>query len=208
MTTSHREKTSARGGHRLAKKFALLLTFTFVFGAVALVVSVKSVRILVPQVFGLKCVSETLCIDEVGRLDEVIALLADAKSFVNEELGGIQTDPTVLFCSTDECFDRFSEPTVSAQYFWGARTILLGGDWEPFILRHELIHHWQNDNFGGPSEALRLPMWFLEGMAYTLSGDPRDVIPNPQAQAQREQFVRWQSGGNNWRMPPPAISNH
>lgn len=201
MTTSV-EKASTRGLHRLVIKIAVLLTFIFVVGAVALAISVKSVRILAPQMFGLECVSETLCIDDVGRRDEAMALTADAKSFVSEELGGIVTDPTVLFCSTDQCFDRLSDPIVSAQYFWGARTILIGGDWEPFILRHELIHHWQNDNFGGPREALHLPMWFLEGMAYKLSRDPRDVIPNPEANAQREQFARWQSDGQNWRTPP------
>ena len=191
----------------MVKKITVLLTFAVVFGAVALAVSVNSVRILAPQMFGLECVSETICIDEVDRLDDAMALLADAMSFVREELGGVETEPTVLFCSTDGCFDRFSDPVVSAQYFWGARTILLGGDWEPFILRHELIHHWQNDNFGGPREALRLPMWFLEGMAYTLSGDPRHVLPNAEANAQRERFFRWQGEGNDWRTPP-AIRGH
>ena len=200
-------KKALRGIEGLIKQITAFLMLSVFLGAVALAVSVKSVRILAPQMFGLECVSETICIDEMDRLDEAVALLADAKSFVSEELGGIETEPTVLFCSTNDCFDRFSNPIVSAQYFWGARTILLGGDWQPFILRHELIHHWQNDNFGGLREALRLPMWFLEGMAYTLSRDPRDVIPNAEAHAQREQFVRWQSEGNDWRTPP-AISGH
>lgn len=186
----------------MVKRIAVFLTLTIVLGLVALPVSVKSVRILAPQMFGLDCVAETVCIDDEDKLDEAMALLADAKSFISKEMGGVETDPTILFCNTEECFDRFSDPSVSAQYFWGARTILLGGDWEPFILRHELIHHWQNDNFGGPREALRLPMWFLEGMAYTLSGDPRDVIPNAEANAQREQFARWQSEGNDWRTRP------
>lgn len=186
----------------MLKKIAVFLILFFVVGAVALAICVRSVRILAPQMFGLEYVSETVCIDDVGKLDEAMALLADAKAYVREELGGIETDPKVLFCSTEECFNTFSDPLVSAQYFWLARIILLGGDWKPFILRHELIHHWQNDNFGGPHEALRLPMWFLEGMAYSLSGDPRDVIPNADANAQREQFFSWQNDGNSWRTPP------
>jgi hypothetical protein len=186
----------------LLKKFALLfglLALAVIVGAIALY---KPVRIFAPQFFGLTCVSEKLCIDDVGRLEEATELLEDARRFVSDELGSLKAEPKVLFCGTRQCFANFADPAVAAQYYWGARTLLIGDRATPYIIRHELIHHWQNENFGGPNEALRLPMWFLEGMAYSLSNDPREVIPNAEANGQRTRFLEWQRTGGDWRTPP------
>ena len=190
------------GANRLFRKFGWILTSLFLAGTATGVILYKPIRILAPEAFGLTCVSETLCIDDVSRQDEIVELMANAASFVSSELSPLKTEPTVLFCSTRDCFAKFTNPTVAAQYFWGARTLLIGDRSTLYIIRHELIHHWQNENYGGPREALHLPMWFLEGTAYSLSEDPRDVIPNVEANAQRARFTEWLNTGGDWRTPP------
>ena len=190
------------GDNGLFRKFAWISASLILAVTVAGAIFYKPIRILAPQMFGLTCVSEILCLDDVSRQEEAMELMADATSFVSGELSPLETELTVLFCSTRDCLARFTNATVAAQYFWGARTLLIGDRWAPYIIRHELIHHWQNENYGGPRDALRLPMWFLEGMAYSLSEDPRDVIPNVEANEQRARFMEWLSTGGDWRTPP------
>ena len=90
-------------------------------------------------------------------------------------------------------------------YFWGANDIVVNDKgWQDHIVRHELIHHWQSETFGVLQAGTRLPRWYIEGMAYVLSEDPRPIIPNEKAQAQRLRFQRWIAAGNDWRMAPDS----
>jgi hypothetical protein len=165
----------------------------------------KPLRILTPEISGLTCVSDTLCLEDPGQRDQAETLSDAALDFVADRLGPIARPPRVHFCSTKYCFARFGNPEVAALYFWGANAILINETgWQPHILRHELIHHWQAEQFGGARAALRLPRWYIEGMAYVLSEDPRPQIPNAEAQVQREAFLAWRASGNNWRRPPAA----
>lgn len=59
-------------------------------------------------------------------------------------------------------------------------------------MRHELIHHLQNERFGAVRNSFFKPTWFREGMAYSLSGDPRP-LPEP-LQGYRAQFDAWFRG--------------
>lgn len=184
---------------------AFLWTFVAV-PALALVIALatfRPARVLVPGAFGMTCTSTGDCIDDVERLKDAQRLRDDAVSYVGQSMGPLREVPQFLFCSTRDCFQRFSDPAVAALYFWGAGKILVNEHgWEPHIVRHEVIHHWQKENFGGARAALELPRWYIEGMAYTLSDDPRTVIPNEEAESHRQRFLEWQSSGNDWRSTP------
>jgi hypothetical protein len=59
-------------------------------------------------------------------------------------------------------------------------------------VRHELIHYAQAERLG----TLRLlfkPQWFVEGMAYALSQDPREPLTEP-FESQRKRFRAWYAG--------------
>ena len=70
------------------------------------------------------------------------------------------------------------------------------------MVRHEMIHHWQAEQFGAAESAKNLPQWYVEGMAYEFSNDPRGTISSPVAQKHRARFRAWIAAGNNWRVPP------
>ena len=57
-------------------------------------------------------------------------------------------------------------------------------------MRHELIHHLQNERLGSLRTWLLKPDWFREGMAYSLSEDPRQPLPEP-LQSYRARFETW-----------------
>lgn len=162
----------------------------------------KPLRVLTPETFGLTCVADDLCVEDTSTVPVASQLRNEALSFVAANVGPIDQPPRVLFCSSQECFARFGNPAVAALYFWGLDTLLINDKgWQDYILRHELIHHWQVEQFGAVQTS-RLPRWYIEGMAYSISRDPRDPLPRTDIQAWRAQFNVWVEEGNDWRQPP------
>lgn len=58
-------------------------------------------------------------------------------------------------------------------------------------LIHELIHEAQIQNHGITATVSK-PQWYIEGMAYSLSLDPRDKL-NPKFEGYRKKFEIWLS---------------
>lgn len=162
----------------------------------------KPLRTLVPETFGLTCVADELCLEDATTIAEASRLRDDALQFIEANLGPLSHPPRILFCSSTECFSRFGNPAVAALYMWGLDTLVVNeSGWHDYILRHEMIHHWQVEHFGALG-GRKLPRWYIEGMAYALSEDPRDPLPRNDIQAWRAQFNSWTGEGNDWRHPP------
>jgi len=163
----------------------------------------KPLRVLIPETFGLTCVSHDSCVEDLTTITQATRLRDNAVGFVEENVGPLRQPPRILFCSSEDCFARFGNPQVSALYFWGMETLLINDKgWEDYILRHELIHHWQVENFGLRPTASGLPRWFIEGIAYSLGQDPRNPLPRTDIQEWRAQFAVWMENGSDWRQPP------
>ena len=162
----------------------------------------KPLRVVAPETFGLHCVADDICVEEIDTIAEATFLRDEALKFVVENIGQIKDAPRFLMCSSEECFARFGNPAVAALYVWGLETVIINRrGWHDHILRHELIHHWQNEQFG-TLRSSRLPRWYVEGMAYSLSQDPRNPLPRSDIQSWREQFEAWLDDGNDRRQPP------
>jgi len=162
----------------------------------------KPLRVLTPEVFGLTCTSDDICVEDPATVAEATSLRNNALSFIEENVGPLRKPPRVLFCSSTSCFARFGNPDVAALYFWRLETLLINDKgWQDHILRHELIHHWQVENFGAVRSS-KLPRWFIEGMAYSQSQDPRIPLPRTDIEEWRAQFDAWLKEGNDWRQPP------
>jgi len=138
-------------------------------------------RVASPEMAGLHCGAVDICVEDPQTLTKATALADDAVAFVTTKIGPLKKRPAFLFCSTRDCFADFANPQVAAVYFWGTDTIVVNAiGWHPHILRHEVIHHWQAETFGAMAPISR-PSWYIEGMAYTLSEDPRAQIPHAAA---------------------------
>jgi len=150
---------------------------------------VKPVRVLAPELEGLKC-EGPVCVDDPARRAEAETLYRDAIQFVQMSFGAMQTVPRALFCSTPACSEKFGLDRRRAYNVGTAALVMSHRGWHPYFVRHELIHHIQNEHLGSLRTWLLKPAWFREGMAYSLSGDPRNPLPEP-LQGYRSRFEAW-----------------
>lgn len=139
---------------------------------------VKPVRVVAPRLEGLTC-DEWVCVDDATRRPEATRLYRDALTFVESSVGSLHAVPRAVFCAKPGCSEKFGF-TEALAYDVGTFGIVISHrGWRPYLIRHELIHHLQNE-----------PTWFREGMAYSLSQDPRKQLPEP-LQGYRSDFEAW-----------------
>ena len=149
----------------------------------------KPVRIVAPELAGLSCINGTICTDDTSRYQEAAGLYDKALQFVDSSVGVIETPPRVIFCSSDSCFQSFGLGKRSAATIGTSGIVISPRAWKPYYVRHEMIHHLQNERLG-MLKAWREPKWFTEGMAYSLSEDPRPKLSEP-LERYRSQFEQW-----------------
>ena len=138
----------------------------------------KPVRVLAPELNGVTCVTDAICVEDVSRYEEASALYDAALGFVAATVGEIEEPPRVIFCSTPDCFESFGFDRAAGRTV-GVSGIVIGPrGWKSHYMRHEMIHHLQAERLG-VFQQWRSPDWFKEGMAYAMSHDPRPVLSEP-----------------------------
>jgi len=150
---------------------------------------VGPVRVLAPEFVGVICHGK-LCLDDPSRLSEATELYEGAIRHVREHVGEFQAEPRAVFCSTIACSESFGFTSVLAYNVGTFGVVISHRAWRPYLVRHELIHHLQNERLGSLRTWLLKPDWFREGMAYSLSEDPRQPLPEP-LQSYRARFETW-----------------
>jgi hypothetical protein len=160
---------------------------------------VKPVRVVAPTLAGVTCPTAQICLDDASQLAAATALLAEAQGFVATRLAPLRKAPRVVFCSTVACADAFGLGARSAVSVGTLGTVIGPRAWKPYYLRHELIHQLQAERLGVLGTLFK-PAWFVEGMAYALSDDPRAVLAEPW-RGYRARFGDWCAGvggGDVW----------
>ncbi|MGO9404246.1 MAG: hypothetical protein ACLPVW_12340 [Terriglobales bacterium] len=150
----------------------------------------KSLRVIVPQtVGGVQCYDDGLCIDSKERLAEARALYSAAAARVTQQVGAFHSQPKIVFCSSAECLDGFGLGSRAAFSVGNFGVAVAPRGWKEFYIAHELIHVRQAEEFGNIA-MLYKPKWMIEGMAYSLSGDPRHPLTEP-FESWRARFEVW-----------------
>lgn len=150
---------------------------------------VKPMRVVAPTFQGMTCVSKLVCVEDPEDGKSATKLYDEAYKFVSDEIVALQGKPRLLFCSTDECADKFGLGARAALTVGKFGTIIGPRAWKPYLVRHEMIHYAQCEQLG-TLKVIRLPTWFVEGMAYAWSGDPRNPLPQPH-EDHRSAFESW-----------------
>lgn len=175
-----------RRGNPSLKRLALLVFI--VVPALAWAV-VRPVRVLAPELAGVVCVGESLCMDDPSQEQRARALYDEAVTFVGRNIAVVEGRPRIVFCATPACAQSFGLGARSAVTLATFGTVVGPRAWQPHYVRHELIHYVQARRLGVAGVLLR-PSWFLEGMAYGLSADPRKPLAEP-FESYRARFLHW-----------------
>jgi hypothetical protein len=168
------------------KRLGLLL---FLVTPVAAWLIVKPVRVIAPSVMDVSCLSASVCVDDATQSQKAVGLYMEALAFVSETVAPIKGTPRVIFCFTDKCADSFGLGARSAVTLGELGTVIGPRAWKPYYVRHELIHYLQAERLGVFNLFFK-PSWFVEGMAYGLSQDPRVHLAEP-FEDYRKQFLLW-----------------
>ena len=150
---------------------------------------IKPLRVIAPEFAGVTCF-EKVCVDDADHLSEAKALSEEAVLFVQSSVGKLQVVPRMVFCFTKECSRSFGFSSNGAYNVGTLGLVISHRGWHSYFVRHELIHHLQNERLGSLNVWLLKPDWFKEGMAYSLSEDPRTPLPEP-LQSHRARFESW-----------------
>lgn len=171
------------------KRIALLL---FVVIPVLAWLIVKPVRIVAPTLVGIACDQGPVCVDDPSQRAAALQLYAEGTAFVSRTVSPLAGSPRVIFCTTEACAESFGLGARSAVTLGTFGTVIRPRAWQHHYVRHELIHILQGQRLG-VLRLLFLPKWFTEGMAYSLSQDPRPTLAEPW-NSYRQQFNTWFAG--------------
>lgn len=147
---------------------------------------------------GVSCTSDEFCTDEPSRYMEASKLYANAFQFVASSIGPFNKKPLVVFCASERCYQSFGFKNASAESIGRFCIVVSPRGWKPYYIRHEMIHQLQTEQLG-LFTMWRKPKWFVEGMAYSLSEDPRPILAEP-FQQYRSQFETWYRGVGKERL--------
>ncbi len=183
--TATKEASALRGD--MLKRLLLIAPLVM---PIAAFVFMKPFFILAPEWIGISCVSDIICTDDPSRYPVASALYESAVHFVEASVGPMEHRPRVVFCSTEGCFQSFGLGRRSAATVGTIGIVISLRAWTPHYVRHEMLHHVQYERLGSLRAWLVSPEWFIEGMAYSLSEDPRPLLSEPW-QSDRTRFQEW-----------------
>ena len=139
---------------------------------------VKPARIVFPKLAGVECVTEWICIDDARKFKEAESLYISSLTEIERKLTKFKNRPKVVFCSSQTCFSAFGFNKAAGKSIGGFGVVIGPRGWKPHYVKHELIHQWQSESYGALSVWMA-PHWIIEGMAYSLSDDPRPELSDP-----------------------------
>lgn len=149
----------------------------------------RPIKLIFPNICGFKKVANNLFVDEISKSDEIQQLYQSTLENVIDEFKLKNFEPKVIFCSQIENFNKFGLHKEAAHAFWPFAIVISPRGWQKHYLKHEFIHFIQVKKLG-IIKFLSMPDWFIEGMAYALSDDPRGTLSEP-FESYRLEFKNW-----------------
>lgn len=160
------------------KKLLLVSAIIVLLTPLAAWAMYKPVSVLAPEwVESVSCVSSVVCTADESQYSVAAALYEKALDFIAGAVGSFKNKPRFIFCTTETCFQPFGFSRVSAATVGKSGIVISPRGWKSHYIRHEMIHYRQAEELG-MHDSLIEPEWFIEGMAYSLSDDPRQNFRN------------------------------
>ncbi|OCZ61661.1 hypothetical protein [Acinetobacter seifertii] len=155
----------------------------------------KPIRVVFAHHLSLLHCEDHICVDDAKTEPLAKTLYNRSLQETQDKVGAFHQQPTMVFCSTLECANTFGMGKAAAKAVGNLGLLVAPRGWKDFYITHELIHHRQAEEWGNIA-MLTKPKWLVEGMAYSLSDDPRPTLSEP-FQQWRAQFKLWHQQNPN-----------
>jgi len=137
--------------------------------------TLKSAKLWAPESFGMVSIAPQIYVDpamEESARAELAEAINSARQRIRLYYGSILSDPEIIACSTEKCFQKTGGVTARAKAY-GASKLLLSprGQTAPMIA-HEWSHAELHTRLNGYFEMNAIPRWFDEGLAVVVSNEP------------------------------------
>lgn len=175
---------------RLRNVLIFLSTLVMLLGPFAVWQLWRPIRAIKPEWAGVVCYAEGVCIDNPLKAEEARLLKRRALAFMTEQVGKFEASPRMIFCTTSACETSFGFKGNAAYNVGTLALVVSSRGWKTYYIQHELIHCVQVERIGGLRMLLHTPTWLIEGMAYSLSGDPRRPLKEPW-ETYRKSYEQW-----------------
>ena len=150
----------------------------------------KPIRVLAPELNGLACINEKICLDDIRKAKDAELLYLESASLTNNAIGNFYNNPRTIFCTTEECYKSFGFKPPSVAHAVGASGVVISPrGWNNTKIIHEFVHHIQAERIGVISMLFK-PDWLIEGMAYSISSDNMHEVPQRYIDAKKH-FEQW-----------------
>ena len=150
----------------------------------------KPMRVLAPELNGLTCINERICLDDIRKRETAELLYLESSITTNNAIGHFYNDPRVIFCATEKCYESFGFKSPSLAHAVGTSGVVISPrGWSNTKIIHEFVHHIQAERIG-VIPMLFKPDWLIEGMAYYISNDNMHGVPQRYIEA-KKRFEKW-----------------
>jgi hypothetical protein len=135
----------------------------------------RAMKLIAPTWFGMESIASRVYVDKAmpaGQRAEILKLVSGAEQQVRRYYGSATAKPKLLFCSREETFQSFGGTKQTGLTVLGYASLFSPRGLSVPIVAHE----WSHVEFYSRVDLRRwlgVPQWFDEGLAVTVSEEPR-----------------------------------
>ena len=135
----------------------------------------RAIKVLTPTWFGMESIAARVYVDKampVEQREHVLKMVEESKSQLANYYGDVSTTPKLLFLSSESGFRSFGGTGETGMSFFGYASLFSPRGLSSPIVAHEWSHVELYSRLGFRNWR-RVPQWFDEGLAVTVSEEPR-----------------------------------
>ena len=124
-------------------KYSRVIVLVMLIVPVTVFAFVKPAKIVFPKLAGAECITEWICIDDTNRFKEAESLYISSLSEIEGTLTKFKKRPTVVFCSSQECFSAFGFNKAAGKSIAGSGVVIGPRGWKPHYVKHDLFQDYR-----------------------------------------------------------------
>ena len=173
----------------------------------------RALKLFRPTLFGMEAIAPRTYVDKAmpsDQREQILKIVSDSEARVARYYGNVSTRPELFFYSSQDSFQSFGGASETGLTFLGRASLFSPRGRSVPIVAHEWSHV-EFQSRVGLWHLLKVPRWFDEGLAVTVSEEPRhsesvyqealQAGASPPSLAELETSRQWNQAVKKYRAP-------